>query len=196
MTTLLACSLLASAIPSFADDTLPLASYTSSPPPPLIESVPGIYQITVGDPTGDASYWSEVVRVLNKAGPTDTILFRLHSPGGDVGGLTYVMNALQTTKANTIADIDGPSSSAAAMLACSAKYLILEPNSYLMYHAGSLTLEGTEKSSDLASFLKAHDRSFKILMQPCVDKHILTEKQVDNAIKGIDIYVFPADIGQ
>ena len=158
------------------------------PPPPVIVSYDLGLQIT------NATDYKDMVDSLLSLRPQDIAVFKLHNYGGSVAGLMYLLNILDRVKSHKIADVDGPTFSAGAQLACAMDEVKLGQYSYLMFHAGSISFPPDTKTSDITHFIEANKVVDAKLMDLCIKKKILTKEQAADVMKGIDIYVFPEDL--
>lgn len=165
-------------------------SDTSIPPS---SQLPTNYIVDLGSEIKDQSAYVDIADKMKSLSKEDQITLKLHNYGGSSIGLMYLYNALEASKAHVIADVDGPSFSAGAMLACAADEIKVEPYSMLMYHIGSLTV-GETKTSDLTSLMKGLDKLSDKVWNKCIDKNILTKEQVKDIKNGHDLYLFPEDI--
>lgn len=130
--------------------------------------------------------YMELAQLLGSLSESDTVIFKLHSFGGDVAAMQILINAMDTTKAHTIADVVGASYSAGAVITCHAKEINMYPNSYLMFH-NARTNQGILPPGP---FRTALNRS----LQACVPHSILNQEQItmmNNAVDDVEIYWYP-----
>lgn len=125
--------------------------------------------------------------LLRSLDQNDTVIFKLHSYGGSVATGQILINAMDITKAHTVADVVGGSYSMGAVITCHAKEVVMHPNSYLMFH-NARTNFGVIPPGDMRTSI---NRS----LEACVANNILTRDQVNqmnSATDDLEIYWYPS----
>ncbi len=150
------------------------------------------YFIDMGTGIGSPEDYHDLMTLLQFARSEDVITFQMHNVGGQADTLSMLQNALKKTAAQTVVVVDGPSYSAGAMFACYPSVFKMDDSSFLMFHNGAIAISG--KRSDSISYIEADKIQQRQLFQPCINKHILTEEQVNAITKGQDIYLFRDDL--
>ena len=85
----------------------------------------------------DANY-KPLYGLLNGMTSNDTVYFHLSGDGGDFGVIAPTIHAIQSSKATTIALVEGPVFSGHADLAMSTKYIKISPNVMFLFHRVSM----------------------------------------------------------
>lgn len=151
------------------------------------------YNFYMSDEIGDVSNYEDMIKGLKALPEGTTVTLHLANFGGYVHTGVQIINAMKASKAHTIAEVEGPSYSMGALIACAANELQLHPYAFLMFHDYSGGFRG--KGSESREMIKAFDTLSRNLMtQECQAKGILTKEQVDAVSSGSDIYIHPADI--
>lgn len=158
-----------------------------------IYKTPAGYRVDMGTEVGgNLTDYVKLYNFFNSLSESDTVTLSLHNFGGSVASGLIVMNALKTTKAHTIAEVNGISASMGALIACGAEKVDMKPYSFLMFHNGEIAVGG--KTSDNMYLLKAVERLDRYMLGSCVQHGILTKSEINDIIAGIDIYKFKDDI--
>lgn len=121
---------------------------------------------------------AQLIKTMPKG---NKIIFHMHNYGGSVEALSLLVNAVESTKAETTAYVDAPSYSAGAVFSCATNNLVMEPNSFIMFHGMAADGEMV-KEAGLIGYSK------KLLTQ-CVEKGILREEDIYNINNGKEVYV-------
>ena len=150
------------------------------------------YYMDLGLSIEDENSYVPHIKILKAATQDDTVHIRLANFGGNIWVGAILFNAIELSQAHVVMDVEAPSFSMGAMLACAGDEINVQPYSWLMYHAGSSILMG--KTSDSVAMLNAANRLSRKMMQQCTKLGILTESQITEIENGRDIYVFPEDI--
>lgn len=134
--------------------------------------------------------YRELLHKLSNLKPEDEILFRIASYGGDCHVGFQVCHAIRNCKANTIIKVEQPCYSMGAILAVSAKHLIMNPNTFLMFHnySGGDYGKGGELKLRVHEVDKWLHNSFKYFCHP-----FLTEKELEDLNNDKDIYIHSWD---
>jgi hypothetical protein len=109
----------------------------------------------------------------------DPIFIHMHLPGGDWQDCLGMYDAIQNSKAKTIILAYARAESSSSVLLQSADIRILMPNTNVLIHYGSFTLDG-EHSKAAASSIKWNeqecDKMVDIFTDRCMQSHIAKEK--------------------
>lgn len=115
----------------------------------------------------------------------------LCNDGGDLDTGIQLINAIKTSRATIVVDVEGPCFSMAALLVCCADVINIHSYVVLMFHhfsMNSLAGKAPEMKAHLDSF---HILYEEILNQECLPTGLITKKQIKQVLSGEDIYVFP-----
>ena len=164
----------------------PIKAAVSSP-----DKGPETYVLDLGYEIGTIRDYGGIVAKIKSMRAQDTIKLVLHNYGGDVGGMLYLIAALDATPAKVLADVDGPSYSAAAVITCHADEITMGPYTYLMFHGpafGRVTLND-RKLNDLDAYMQATMKVMGKSLEACVAKGILTPAMVQQIKDSKEIYI-------
>lgn len=95
------------------------------------------YEIHLGDDVGHSSDYNRIVNLLrniNKPHKATLVTLFLHNFGGSCDGCVNLVNAIRNCEAPVLARVTGRCASAGSTLALSGDYLLMEPNTELMFH--------------------------------------------------------------
>lgn len=132
----------------------------------------------------------ELIEGLESLSAHDALILKINSPGGSVAVGMMVVKAIQACPALIVARIVHPSASMASIIALACDTLIMDENTYLMFHTYSSGHGG--KSDDVVQDVietNKHIRSLdKTILQP-----FLTKKEISRMHDGKDIYIHAED---
>lgn len=130
---------------------------------------------------------ADLIRSLNK---DETIIFTMYNFGGDVQSLNLLINAMDETEGNTVANVIASSYSAGAVLTCHAKQINMAKNSYLMFH-NPRYIDGFKVEVVPPGPLRS---AVNLALQACVPHGILSQKEIDkmnSTTYDLEIYWYP-----
>lgn len=130
--------------------------------------------------------YENLIHDLNKATEKDIYILRVNSPGGRVDVGMMLVQALQTTKAVTIAQIVHPSASMASVVALSCGGMCMNKHTYLMFHTYSSGSYG--KSDELIQDVK-ETHSAMTGMNDEILHPFITKKELKIMADGKDLYI-------
>ena len=141
--------------------------------------------IFIYDVIGEVAEFSEIVAVLDTALDTDTIVFKINSPGGYLHTMLTLIDAIYATKAQTIAECTGTVASAATMIALACTGLYIAEHTTFMLHnfSGGAYGKGHEIVADVAHMVPNNRKVCEAAY-----KKFLTKKELEKLIKGKDYY--------
>jgi ATP-dependent protease ClpP protease subunit len=153
----------------------------------------GTFHVYLSSSIEKQSGYKDLVRGLRLLTKEDTVVLHLANFGGFVQTGVMIINAMKASKAHIIANVEAPSYSMGALIACAGDEIKMEPYSFLMFHDYSGDFAG--KGSEAGDMIRALDKmSLNLLMNECVPKGILTEEQANSILRGVDVYVHPDTI--
>lgn len=135
---------------------------------------------------GDRTAYYELSKLIEGLDKDDTVIFDMHSFGGDVAAMQMLINAMDKTEAHVIANVIGGNYSAGAVITCHADEIKMSPNSYLMFH-NARNASGVLPPGDFRTALNES-------LNACVPHGILTQTDISNmnsATDDIEIYWYP-----
>lgn len=93
-----------------------------------------INTIFIFDEIGAPSGFVEAIALLDSAGPKELVIFKLNTPGGRLDAVLSLLDAIETTRASTVAEISGECASAGTMIALACDGLYISRFSEFMSH--------------------------------------------------------------
>jgi len=152
------------------------------------------YDVYLSDSIGRPALYSDLLKGLKKLTVNDNVVIHMANNGGRVDAGVQIINAMKSTEATVTVELEGPSYSMGALITCAADRIVVHPYTFLMFHHYSGTFTG--KGAESRKYMDALDIMVRnIMSEECGSKGILTETQIDNVIKGMDVYIHPKDIG-
>lgn len=141
--------------------------------------------IFIFDIIGHIGEFAEIIAVLSIAMPNDTIIFKINSPGGYLHTMLTLIDAINTTKARTIAECSGIVASAATMIALACTGLYVANHTTFMLHnfTGGTYGKGHEIIADVEHMVPNNRKIFETLY-----KKFVTKKEINKIISGKDYY--------
>ncbi len=130
--------------------------------------------------------YEDLFGTLKDAQEGDAIELRINCTGGDASVGFMIVQAMKETKATIVCNVVYPSYSMGAIIAVAGDYLIMQPNTFLMFHTYSTGMGG--KSGDLIKMLAHDDDSLKGMMLD-VCSPFLTKTELRKMHEGDDIYI-------
>ena len=117
----------------------------------------------------------QLVDVLNNAKEGSVVEIYINTPGGSVYTLVMVLTAILNTKAKVVTIAEGIAASCGAMLWGYGHEVRITPNSIIMFHAPSHM--DWDKTLNIKDRADAIIQRFKALMEPIVQRGLITEEQ-------------------
>lgn len=141
----------------------------------------------------DPGYYYDLEKQLSVLLPTDTLVIDIKSDGGSADGLEYIISTIRATnKKEVIAHVTGPSYSSAAFLSCYADKLNIDNGAFIMFHAGTLTLDSYGYTSkELINMALQFEDRVRNISNECVRKNIITAADVESMINNnMELYKY------
>ena len=141
---------------------------------------------TLYDGIDNFNDYKELITALREAQEGDGLMLRINCPGGrcDVGMM--IVQAIKETKATVVCNVVYPSHSMGAIIAVAGDYLVMQRNTFLMFHTYSGGTYG--KSGDMIKDVQYTDEALKGMFDDIV-KPFLTKAEVKRMHKGDDLYI-------
>ena len=158
-----------------------------------VEHKESVYDVYLGSVVDSVDHYKDLIKGIKSLKSTDTIVIHMANYGGSVMTGVQIINAMKVSKAKVIVELEGPSYSMGALLTCAADDIIYHDYTYLMFHTFSGGFQG--KASDSEKHMKAIAKMIvDVLQSECKPKGILTDRQIEDIMNGVDVYVHPKDI--
>lgn len=151
------------------------------------------YDIFISGEIGPPEDYVETIQMIRSANSSDLILFHLNSPGGDINTALQLIEAIDESKANTVAIVAGICASAATyiFLACDS-WEISEHASFMIHTYSSGTIgKGNEMHDQVMFFKSWSDKFLKDVYQD-----FLSKDEIEAIIKGADLWLSAEDVGK
>lgn len=133
---------------------------------------------------------NELLKVLKQAQHDDLVQISINSPGGDVSVGMMIVQAMKRCKATVVCDVSYNSYSMASIIALAGDYMIMQPDTFLMFHTYYSYSGG--KSGDLIQHTEENDKSIKSIFHKIVYP-FLTKKEIEKMHRGEDLYIHAED---
>ncbi len=156
-----------------------------------------VISVRLNDAIKTINAYKDVSEAMSEADSGDTIKIYLAGYGGDAAGATYIINAMEATKAHTETHVQGPVFSAHAYIALYGQKLFIAENSYVMLHVSSVfdvdcskkigTDRSVTKAQSCQNFKDAALFSNYIMLR---DSHRLTLSEIYTIMTGHEVYLF------
>lgn len=158
-----------------------------------LSKVAGVYNIYLGVEIGGLDSYRDLIIGLKALSTRDKVIIHMSNYGGSVMTGVQIANAMKASQAKVIVELEGPSYSMGALLTCTADEVIYHDYAYLMFHTFSGSFNG--KASDSKKHMIALETMLTNMLQSeCKPKGILSDKQIEDIMNGVDVYVHPKDI--
>lgn len=151
------------------------------------------YHFYMSDSIGSVHNYEDMIRGL-KALPAGTkVVLHLANFGGYVHTGVQIVNAMKASKAHVVAEVEGPSYSMGALIACAADELKMHPYTFLMFHdfSGGFQGKGSESRDMIDAF---HTMTGNLMRNECKAKGVLDDSQIKRIQDGTDIYIHSSDL--
>lgn len=150
--------------------------------------------------TGDIEHeilkYQPILHALDTAKAGDTIILNITTPGGSAKTGMKIIEALNNTKAYTVASISSAAYSMGAYISCYTDRVAMGKGSELMFHHGSVLLEGRWSIIGLKNLVERHLALVETLNKQCKKVGLITDKDIATMGKGADVYVSAATINK
>ena len=155
------------------------------------EVVSSKFEFHLDEDIVDPSYYRNLITVLNNATETDLVVLNINSQGGMLDSAIAIMDALNNTRAQTLAFTTGSCYSAATLIALSCSTVEVGEFSNWMIHDGSYGV--VSKSTDIVNrgifennFIR---KLFKKVYIP-----FLSEEELEQVMKGMDLWLTSEEV--
>lgn len=133
----------------------------------------------------------QLCTLLRGVDESDTVVIRINSMGGRFDVAAQIMNAIRESKAQVVGVIEQECASAATMIFLVCDQWLVEPYGEMMIHYASYGAGG--KGHEVSARVHSNDKLFPKVFDD-VYKHFLSEEEIDNVIKGQDLYLTQDEI--
>lgn len=150
-----------------------------------------IYNIYFSGEIGSPEHYINIINLIQSATEGDAINLHINSTGGDLASTIQIRNALLNTDATVTAIVEGECYSAATVLMLSADFIEISPHTSFMIHNYSSSAFG--KGGELYERIE-HLNNWFLEFFKDVYKDFLTENELQDIIKGKDIWMTTKDV--
>lgn len=144
------------------------------------------YDVYLTEGIESPSEYNELCHLLKNAYTGDTFNLHINTPGGLIDSASMIIDALNTTKAHTVAYLTGSVASAGTLIALSCKDLVIAPHTQFMIHNYSRGTGG--KGHEIKAMVEFSDRELNNTFRK-IYNGFLTEEEMDSVIDGRDIWL-------
>lgn len=154
--------------------------------------VSNIYSVYLSQEIGDTEHYRKLFNLLRNSSPDDTFLFYINNFGGYLHSGLEIINSLKAAAGKIIAIVTGGLYSMAPLIALSADKLVMEEDTFFMFHdysGGGSQGKGHEQLSAITHHKPHFDEMFAK-----INKGFLTPKEIKDVVSGKDLYIKRADV--
>ena len=144
-----------------------------------------IIDIYISDAIDEPIEYTDLIQTIRMAGPEDVIYVHINCPGGQLDTGIQIINALRTTDAHVVTELEGVGHSMAALMFLSGKELIVHENTQLMFHTYSGGVLG--KGSEIRGQTDATEDWFKVMAYD-ICYPFMTKREIARMLKGEDFW--------
>ena len=140
----------------------------------------------IDEDIAEPSYYRRLIRVLDTATESDSVLFKINSSGGRGDSCSAILNAIQKTQATTIAEIVCNCHSAASLIALSCDELIVSDFANMLCHSARFGTDG--KTNDVLASA-SHYKKISDLMIGNAYRGFLSPHEIAEVLNGKELYL-------
>ena len=143
-------------------------------------------EVFLTDQIDEPSQYNELCFKLKTASPAEVFTLHLNTPGGIIDSATMIIDAIKTSKAKVIANINGTVASAGTIITLACDEVVVADHTSFMIHnySGGLSGKGHEMKAR-QEFIDAQlNASFKTFY-----KGFLSEDEMEDVIDGKDMWM-------
>lgn len=135
--------------------------------------------------------YTDLIHIIKMAGEEDIIYMHINCPGGQIDTGIQIVNALISTPAHVVTELEGVGHSMAALMFLCGDELIVHENTQLMFHTYSGGTWG--KGSDIRGQTDATEAWFRsIAYDICYP--FMTKREIVRMLRGEDFWFQYSDI--
>lgn len=151
------------------------------------------YVVPITVPIGEIDEFGEEVEILAVAGPEDSVLLQLSSPGGSFETCDYLCRRIHECQAFVLVEIGVTCASAASAIALQGDDWDIHDSSTMMVHACSYS-PGYGKESDIRGSVAFTERLNREWVERTYRGFLTDEEFVAILDNGKDLYFFADDL--
>lgn len=138
----------------------------------------------------DFEDYDDLLKRLADVGADDVVNVHLNTPGGDCSIGFFLIDQFMALPCPVNMIVDYPTYSMGAIMALCGDSLVINPDSYIMFHdySGGSRGKGGETHMYSTNYRTVFMSRFNRLCQP-----FLSKKECDNMFRGEDIYIHAED---
>ena len=136
-------------------------------------------------------YYRNLITVLHNATEDDVVVLNINSQGGMLDSAISIMDALNNTRATTIAITTGSCYSAATLIALSCSNVEVGEFSNWMLHDGSYGV--VSKSTDIVNRASFENRFIRKLFSR-VYIPFISESELEDVMRGLDLWLTAEEV--
>lgn len=125
------------------------------------------------------------IHAIRSAGPDDTVILYINTPGGWLTTTQAIINAMAITQAEIIAVLEGQIASAGTLIACAAPNIQVMPHTQFMVHSAYEGVGGIlRNNAAYAAFSKEQTERF----MRDIYRDFLTDEELERVFDGREIW--------
>lgn len=141
--------------------------------------------IYISDEIGDPLDYTDMIQQIRTAGPSDTVYIHLNTPGGRLDTGIQIINALRSTEAHVVTELEGVGHSMGALMFLCGKEIVVHENTQLMFHNYSGGMIG--KGNEMRGQSEATDHWFRVMAHD-ICYPFLSRREITRMLKGEDFW--------
>jgi ATP-dependent protease ClpP protease subunit len=148
--------------------------------------VTNVYSIYLTQEIAEQRNYRDVFNILRNASELDNFIIYLNNFGGYCHTGIDLINAMQACAGTIFTCLSGPVYSMAPLIALHGQKIIVEENTFMMFHdySGGQSGKGHEQEAGIRNDKPFFDNLFKQ-----ATKGFLTDKEAQQVLEGKDLYV-------
>lgn len=166
-------------------------SFDGSPRTFFTETTSRVYEHYLDYDLEDFSEARQLCVLLRNAEEADSVVLRINCYGGRFDVAAQIINAIKESKATVTGVIEQECASAATMIFLSCDQWQVQPWGEMMIHYTSYGAVG--KGNEVTSRVGHVDKMYPKVFEE-VYKHFLSEKEIEDIIRGLDLHLTQEDI--
>lgn len=129
-------------------------------------------------------HYFELVEEMESLTENDIVDIKVNSPGGQIDGLIYLINAIRDCEAPVIGTLSGEAASAATVILLSCDGLRIKPYSTMMIHSASFG--GHNHQSNMVSQSIFVDKQARKILTDAY-KDFVTPSELESVFSGLEL---------
>ena len=150
-----------------------------------------VHHYYLSEGIGAPCEYVEMIHKIRSSGPNETIHIHLNTPGGRLDTGVQMVNAMRASEAHIMCSLESEAHSLGTLIFLAADEFLVHDNCMMMFHnySGGTWGKGNEQEAQVIATIKWFNELAEDIYRP-----FLTEQEVQNILKGEDLWVHSEDI--